>query len=90
MTTFSLIRLILAITFAGAVAITVLQHVNYATGRRPREFFAFLETSGWLVLSLASGIALFRLAPWLLSASTAVVGVLFVLVGALLRAPDHA
>ncbi|MDR7486191.1 MAG: hypothetical protein QN187_12760 [Armatimonadota bacterium] len=90
MTTSSLVRLILAITFAGALAMTLLQHVFYATGRRPREFFAFLETSGWLVLTLASGVALFRLAPWLLSVSTAVVGVLFILVGALLRAPDHA
>jgi apolipoprotein N-acyltransferase len=77
------------IAFAGSAAIALVHHAQYATGRRPREFFAFLETSGWLTLTLATGVALFRLASGVLSVSAGAVGVLFVLVGALLRAPDR-
>jgi hypothetical protein len=88
-TSAGLLRLVLGIAFAGSAVIMLVQHAQYAVGRRPREFFAFLETSGWLVLTLATGVALFRLASGVLSVSAGAVGVIFVVVGALLRAPDR-
>jgi hypothetical protein len=77
------------ILFVVSLAVTVTQHVQFATGRRPRQFFAFLETSGWLTLALATGIAAFRLAPNALPIGAGAVGVLFTLVGSILRPPNR-
>jgi hypothetical protein len=76
--------------FVGSAAATIMQHLQFATGTRRRHFFAFLETSGWLTLTFASGIAALRLAPGALSIGTGVVGFLLVLVGSLLRPSNRA
>lgn len=81
--------LLVWVLLIGSVVVTVMQHVLFATGGRPRHFFAFLETSGWLTLTLASGIAAFRLAPGALSIGAGAVGSLLVLVGSLLRPPNR-
>jgi hypothetical protein len=76
--------------FIGSAVVTVMQHAQFATGKRPRHFFAFLETSGWVTLALALGIAALRLAPAVLSVGTGIVGGFLVLVGSFLRPPNRA
>jgi hypothetical protein len=83
-------RVVFAIAFAGALIITLMQHVQYATGKRPRHFLAFLETSGWLVITIAAGVALFRLAPGALWIGTGIVGAILMLIGSILRPADRA
>ncbi len=82
--------LFLSLLFAGALGFTVVHHVLYARGRRALEFFAFLETSGWVVLTLAAGVALLGAGSLLLTVTTGGVGFLLVIVGTLLRSPDRA
>jgi hypothetical protein len=78
-----------ALVFGASLAMTVRQHIRYLTGGRPAEFFAFLETSGWMVLLLTSGAALFRLSSGALTLSAGVVGAVLVAIGSLLRSPDR-
>jgi Trk-type K+ transport system membrane component len=82
--------LFLALVFAGALGFTVAHHVLYARRRRSLEFFALLETSGWVVLTLATGVALLGAGSLLLTLTTGSVGLLLVIVGSLLRSPDRA
>jgi hypothetical protein len=81
--------LIVWLLFIASVAVTVMQHVQFATGARRRHFFGFLETSGWLTVALATGIAAFRLGPNALSIGAGIVGFLLVLVGSMLRPADR-
>jgi hypothetical protein len=77
------------VLFIGSLVVTVMQHAWFTTGRRPRHFFAFLETSGWMTLTLAAGIAALQLAPSALSIGAGAMGFLLVLVGSLLRPPNR-
>lgn len=77
-----------------ALGIVIRHHAEYLRRRRPFTFRAFLETAGWLVVTLASAAA-----SWggLESAGTRVVeisafaiGVLLVAIGSHVRSVAHA
>lgn len=79
------LRLVALIFFLVALVAAVRRHAAFLGSRSEAGFFAYLGAAGWLILTLASGVTVFRPGLWVLGASTAAVGVLCVLVGALLR-----
>lgn len=68
-----------------ALAVVVRQHADYLRRRRSVTFRAFLETAGWLVITLASAAAywggLESPGTRVVEVSVLVIGLLFVAIG---------
>ncbi len=82
-------RPLLWVITIGVAAVIVQQHIAYFRRARPYSFGAFLETAGWMILLL---VAIAALSGGLLAPGTrtveiaaAIVGVLFVGIGASFR-----
>jgi hypothetical protein len=84
------LRLAALIVSLVTLATTVRHHAAQLGGRRQGGFFAHLETAGWLILTLAFGVMVFRPDLWVLAISTAPVGVLCILIRSMLRAVGRA
>lgn len=84
------LRLAALIVSLATLVTTLRQHAAYLGGRRQGGFFAHLETAGWLILTLAFGVMVFRPDLWILGVSTAPVGALCILIRSMLRAVGRA
>ena len=77
------------ITLAAALVVVVRQHIAYLRRSRPLTFGAFLETSGWIIILLAAigGVygGLAHPGTRVVEAASAVVGVLFIVLGSSFR-----
>lgn len=82
-------RVVLWVLTAGALAVVILHHAAYLRRRRPYSFGAFLETAGWIVITLtaiaALGGGLAAPGTRTVEIAAAVVGVLFIGIGSLFR-----
>ena len=84
------LRLAALTVFIAALVTMLRQHAAYLGGRRQGGFFAHLETAGWLILTLAFGVMVFRPDLRVLAISTAPVGVLCILTRFVPRARGRA
>jgi threonine/homoserine/homoserine lactone efflux protein len=77
------------IVLAVALTVVVRQHLAYFRRTRALSFGAFLETAGWIILllvalgALAGGLA--HPGTRIVEIASAVVGVLFILLGSVFR-----
>ncbi len=69
-----------AVAVLGLIVV-VAQHIGYFRRTRPMSFAAFLETAGWIVITLVAGAAL---GGGMISPNTRVVEIAAAIVGALL------
>ncbi|MGH2437399.1 MAG: hypothetical protein ACRDFA_10435 [bacterium] len=76
-----------------ALAVVIRQHADYLRRLRPATFRAFLETAGWLIITLASGAAygggFESPGTRVVEVSAFVIGLLFVAVGSHTRQAAH-
>jgi hypothetical protein len=76
-----------------ALAVVIRQHADYLRRLRPATFRPFLETAGWLIISLASGAAygggFESPGTRVVEVSAFVVGLLFVAIGSHTRPAAH-
>ena len=76
-----------------ALVVVIRQHAGYLRRLRPATFRAFLETAGWLIITLASGAAYWggfeSPGTRVVEVSAFVIGLLFVAVGTHTRQAAH-